>query len=226
MWRRREIVLSVACLVVGSVGQLAQFLVTPVDSAGTVAENAAAAVAAPGRMAAGAWLDLTILLFVPALVVVGHFAAARTTRLGWVATLIAVATTLPGVAYLLATDVMYVTVARGKVPASAVQAYLDNSVVGVSIGIFLIGHVLGLLLLGIALWRAGRVPRWAGACLALYPFAEFGGTAAGVTAVVVVGYLFLIAAFGACAAALLREAEIRTAQVETPDAAAVAPSSY
>jgi hypothetical protein len=219
MWRGREIGVALVCLAMGSVGQLAQLLVTPVSSAGTVTDNAAAAIAAPGRMAAGTWLDLTIVFFVPALMVVGRFAGARTTRLGWVATLIAVGSTLPGVAFLLATDPMYAS----KTPASAIQAYTENPVVGVSTGIFLIGHVLGLLLLGIALWRAGRVPRWAGVCLALYPLAELGGTAAGVTAVAVAGYLLLVAAFGACGAALLQEGKTRD---NTPSAAALAPSSY
>jgi hypothetical protein len=222
MWRGREVVVAVVCLALGSVGQLAQFLVTPVDSGGSVAENAAAAAAAPGRMQAAAWLDLTILFFVPALLVAGRLAAAGTTRLGWVATLIAVGTTLFGIAYVLAPDAMY----AGKAPSSAIQAYMDAPVVGVSTVVFLVGHVLGMVLLGIALWRTGQVPRWAGVCLAIYPFAEFGGTGAGVPAVVVAGYLLLTLAFGACAVTLVGHRRDRTAQVNAPDVAAVASSGY
>jgi hypothetical protein len=38
---------------------------------------------------------------------------------------------------------------------------------GVGIGIFIIGHILGMVLLGLALVRAGLVPTWAGAALAV-----------------------------------------------------------
>ncbi|MFI5954341.1 hypothetical protein [Cryptosporangium sp. NPDC051539] len=222
MWRKREVSTALVCLAVGSVGQLVQFLVSPVSSAGTAADNVAAAAAAPGRMEAAAWLDLTILFFVPVVVLLGYFAGARTTKLGWVATLIAVATTLPGVAYVLAPDPMYLA----GIPASGIQAYTEQGVVSASTLLFLVGHVLGLVLLGIALWRAGRLPRWAGVCLALYPFAEIGGTAAGVRPVTVVGYLLLTATCAAGAAALVRTAGDRTAQVSAPDVAAVPSSGH
>ena len=71
---------------------------------------------------------------------------------------------------------------------------------------FLVGHVLGLLLLGMALWRAGSVPRWAAVCLAVSPFLEITGGATNVRALPVVAYLLLMAAFGACAVAILRPA--------------------
>jgi hypothetical protein len=205
MWRTREVVLGAACLTVGSVGQLVQAVVTPVSSAGKVVDNVAAATASPTATQAGAWLDLCALFFVPALVIVGGLAGARTTRLGWIATVLTVGSTLPGIAYLLATDVLYVGAAQGKVPAAAIDAYLAEPVVTVSTALFLLGHVLGILLLGIALWRAGRVPQWAAACLAVFPFLEIGGTAADLTIVTVAAYVLLVSAFGACAAVLLRE---------------------
>ena len=60
-----------------------------------------------------AWLDLTILFFLPALAVVAYLARARTSRLGWVAAVLAVGTTVPGIAYVLAPDVLYVGAVHG-----------------------------------------------------------------------------------------------------------------
>jgi hypothetical protein len=205
MWKRREIVVGVICLVVASAGQLVQYLVTPLGSqTDSAAANVAKAMAHPTAMHAAAWLDLTILFFLPALVVVASLAGARTTRLGWVASVIAIATTVPGIAYVLAPDVLYVGAAHGDVTARAITSYSDASVVSAATIVFLVGHVLGLLLLGVALWRVGSVPRWAAVCLAASPVLEIAGGATGVRPVGVVAYLLLIAAFGACAAAIVR----------------------
>jgi hypothetical protein len=207
MWSSREKVVAVACLALGSAGQLVQYLVTPLGSEdASTKSNVARAVAHPTAMQWAAWLDLTILFFLPALVVVAYLAGARTSRLGWVASVLAVGTTVPGIAYVLAPDVLYVGASHGDVTARAITSYTDSAVVSVATIVFLIGHVLGLVLLAVALWRAGSVPRWAAACLAVSPFLEIGGQAAGVRAVGVVAYLLLMAAFGACAAAILRPA--------------------
>lgn len=217
MWQKREIAVAVTCLVVGSAGQLAQYLVTPLRGQDTsTAANAARAMGHPTAMRGAAWLDLTILFFLPALVVVAHLARARTTRLGWVASVLAIGTTLPGIAYLLAPDVLYVGAIHGEVPASAITAYNDSAVVAVATVVFLFGHVVGLLLLGIALWRAGSVPRWAAVCLAASPFLEVGGAVANVRPVGAMSYLLLMAAFGACAAAIARP---RTMTSEAPPTA-------
>lgn len=204
MWTRRETVVAVTCLAVGSIGQLAQYLVTPVGQGESVTANVASAVARPTAMEWAAWLDLTILFFLPALAVVAHLARARTTRLGWVAAVIAIGTTVPGVAYVLAPDVLYVGAINGDVTARAIDAYNASAVVSVATIVFLVGHVLGLILLGIALWRAGSVPRWAGVCLASSPILEIGGSLIDIRPVVVIAYLLLVAAFSACAAALVR----------------------
>jgi hypothetical protein len=211
MWHKREVAVAVTCLVVGSAGQLVQYLVTPLGSPDdSSASNVAKAVAHPTAMQAAAWLDLTILFFLPALVVVAYLAQARSTRLGWVASVLAIGTTLPGIAYVLAPDAMYAGAIHGHVTAGSITAYNDTALVGVATIVFLFGHVLGLLLLGIALWRAGSVPRWAAVCLAASPFLEIGGVASGVRPVGALAYLLLTAAFGACAVAIARPATSAT----------------
>jgi hypothetical protein len=188
---------------VGSAGQLVQYLVTPLGSeSSSTAKNVAKAVAHPAAMQWATWLDLTILFFLPALVVVAHLARARETRLGWVAAVLAIGTTVPGIAYVLAPDVLYLEAAHGDVSAHAISAYNGAPVVTVATAVFLVGHVLGLILLGVGLWRVGSVPRWAAACLAASPVLEIGGAAANVRPIGVLAYLLLIAAFSSCAAVL------------------------
>ncbi len=221
MWNRREVVVAVTCLTLGSAGQLVQYLVTPLGSEeASTASNVAKAVAHPTAMRSAAWLDLTILFFLPALVVVAHLARARTTRLGWFAAVLAIGTTIPGIAYVLAPDVLYVEAIHGAVTPRAIEAYNGSAVVGFATIVFLVGHVLGLLLLGVALWRAGSVPRWAAVCLAVSPFLEIAGGATDVRPLGVVAYLLLMAAFGACAAAVAR----RGASAATVPSAAMARS--
>jgi putative effector of murein hydrolase LrgA (UPF0299 family) len=214
MWKKREIVVAVTCLVLGSAGQLAQYLVTPLGSEeASAASNVAKAVAHPTAMQSAAWLDLTILFFLPALVVVASLAGARTTRLGWVASVVAIGTTVPGIAYVLAPDVLYVGAIHGDVTARTITAYNNSGVVTAATIVFLIGHVLGMVLLGVALWRVGSVPRWAAVCLAVSPCLEIGSAAVDVRPLGVIAYLLLMAAFGACAAAVARP---RTATISAP----------
>ncbi len=212
MWSKRETVVAVTCLALGSAGQLVQCVVTPLGSEdSSAADNVARAVAHPVAMQWAAWLDLTILFFLPALVVVAYLARARTTRLGWAAAVLAIATSLPGVAYVLAPDVLFAEAAHGHVGAGAIAAYDNSALVTLSSLVFIVGHVLGLILLAVALWRAGSVPRWAAVCLALSPILEVGGQAAAVRPVSVLAYLLLMAAFGACALAVARPGTPATA---------------
>jgi putative effector of murein hydrolase LrgA (UPF0299 family) len=211
MWSKRDTALAVICLTVGSVGQLVQYLVTPLGAPDApVADNVAKALAHPDAMAAAAWLDLTILFFLPALVVVAALAGARTSRLAWVAGLVAVGTTIVGIAYVLAPDVLYAGAVQGGVTAQAVFAYTESPLVSTATPVFLVGHVLGLVLLAAALWRARAVPRWASVCLGLYPVLEIAGSALDVKPIGIVAYLLLVGAFGACAAALVRDGSARS----------------
>ena len=56
MWGRREIVVAISCLAVGSTGQLVQYLVTPVSESGSAKDNVAKALAHPAAMQwPGSW---------------------------------------------------------------------------------------------------------------------------------------------------------------------------
>lgn len=70
-----------ACLVATTVGTLVQFAVTPLDESDSAAQQVASAAAHLSRMRAAAWLDLTILLTVPALLYIAALAGGWRSRL-------------------------------------------------------------------------------------------------------------------------------------------------
>jgi hypothetical protein len=61
--------------------------------------------------------------------------------------------------------------------AALIDAIISDPVYGTLVGVFVIGHIVGMIVLGIALWRAAVVPRWAAACFLAYPVVHFAGSA-------------------------------------------------
>jgi hypothetical protein len=104
--------------------------------------------------------------------------------------------------------VLFVGALHGHVTVQGIDAYNNSGVVEVATVVFLIGHVLGLILLAIALWRARSIPRWAAICLAVYPVLEIAGGDSDLRGAGVAAYVLLIAAFGACANALVRRGRL------------------
>jgi hypothetical protein len=115
------------------------------------------------------WLTYAaILTLVP-----GLFAAARVCRdaaprlTAW-----ALALSVPGylsLGVLAGYDQLLWSVATSHVSAGDGVAVLDaaHPTIDVSIGVFVLGHVVGTVLLGLALLRSGRVPAWAGWAVAV-----------------------------------------------------------
>jgi two-component system NarL family sensor kinase len=166
-----------------------------------------AAAAHVTRMQWAVSLDLLILLLIPALVYVGWLAGAPVSRLATVGAGIALATALGAVGYLLAADALLYAAARQPdrgAAAGVVSGYLGNGVVTTVVVVYLAGHVVGFILLGVALARARTVPVWAAVAVGLWPLVEMAGTAAGITWLAAAGYGLLVVGFGGCAAALLR----------------------
>jgi len=197
-----------ACLVVTSVGALAQYLVTPINPQDDAAGLVAAAAAHPDRMAWAVWLDLPILLVVPALLFVGGLAGARISRTAAIGAGLTFVTSLGAAGYLLALDLVIQSAARQPDAAAAagvVDAYVGSALFLAVLLPYLVGHVIGFVLLGIALWRAGAVPVWAAAATAAWPFLEMAGTAVDSKPIGGLGFGLLVVSFGACAAALRRE---------------------
>jgi hypothetical protein len=132
---------------------------TASDSAGTVA----AVAEHPGRQSAVLWLAYVgILTLVP-----GLFAAARVCRAAaprltsW-----ALALSVPGYLSLgmfVGSDHLLWSAHQAGLSTADSTALVDSvhPSAGVAIGVFVLGHVVGTVLLGLALLRSGRVPAWA-----------------------------------------------------------------
>jgi hypothetical protein len=164
-WRR-----TLAVLVVIPMAALAaEVALVPLPVRGTVAEGIAGMAAHPGRAQAALWLALLFgLTVLPATMAVAWTArrgAPRLTLAAGVVLLLALTATLPD------TDLAEVVAAdKGLDPAkvSAIDAAVwAHPAVGVNTLLFLIGQAVGLILLGIALWRARVVPAWAATLLAV-----------------------------------------------------------
>ena len=206
MFSRWRVAAGVVCLLLAPVGQLAQFLVSPMSQTDTPAGQVAAAAAHLPAMRLALVLDLPILLVLPAGLYVGFVAGAGRSRLAAAGTAVTFATALSA-GYLLAQDVVVYEAARQPdrgASVGLVAAYEGNNVVSALVVAYLIGHLVGFVLLGVALVRSRTVPVWAAIALCVWPIAEMAGEASGAVVVAASGFTLLVIAFGTCAVALVR----------------------
>jgi hypothetical protein len=200
-----------ACLVVGPVGQFVQYLVTPIDEGDSAYAQVAQAAAHLARMRWAIPLDLFILLVAPAVLYAGALAGARVSKLAAAGAGLVFVTWL-GAGYLFGSDVLLylAATARDQTAAAAlVDGYLSYPVVEGVVIAYLGGHVVGFLLLGVALWRARAVPRWVAIAVAVWPFLEVAGETSGVRVVAAAGFALLAVGFGVCAVAVARRSSAR-----------------
>jgi hypothetical protein len=164
-WRR-----TLAVLVAVPMAALAiEMVVVPLPLRGTVAEGIAGMAAHPARAQAALWLALVLgMTVLPATMAAAWTARRRAPRLtlaAGVLLLLAFTAALPDsdLAEVVAADK---GLNRDQV-ATIDAAVWGHPVVGINLMLFLIGQAIGLILLGIALWRARVVPAWAGILLAI-----------------------------------------------------------
>jgi hypothetical protein len=130
------------------------------DSPETIAQTAAHL----GHQDAVLWFEvLALLTLIPSVLAAGRLAQRRAPILS----LIAVTLLVPAFAVLpfFANDTAVRVLADGTVDAGTAGKLLDqlNALGPVSLAgtVFVAGHVLGMVLLGAALWQARAVPVWA-----------------------------------------------------------------
>lgn len=149
--------------VVGAAAVAVLRLVMPYDTADTPAGIVHKVYADPGAQSLVLWLALLVALtIVPGVLAIGRWLRPGAPRLTSVALTLLVAgylalPTLTGTDLLPwlgqqsgTSEVTLITLASAEHPTTVVAAV-----------VFVAGHVLGTVLLGIAMWRSGRVPRWA-----------------------------------------------------------------
>jgi hypothetical protein len=115
----------------------------------------------PGRESAVLWLGLVgVLTLVPGLIAAAAILPPSRLK-AW-----AMGLAVPGylcLGVLLAQDSLLWSGAHSGADPKQVELLLDSlhPSMNVGLGIFVVGHVLGTVLFGIALLRTGRVPAWA-----------------------------------------------------------------
>jgi hypothetical protein len=130
------------------------------DDNATVVEKV---LAAPGRQSLVLWLGfVAILTLVPGAIWVGRLTSARAPRL----TMVALSLLVPGylaLAWLAATDLLVWMGADAGLDAGTLTRLLGavHPTSDIAGALFVAGHVLGTVLLGLAMWVSGAVPRWA-----------------------------------------------------------------
>jgi len=137
--------------------------VLPYETTDSTVDMVREAYAEPGAMSLVLWFGLgAALTIVPGSIAVGRLVRERAPGL----TVVALTLLVP--AYLMLPVLLIVdhTIwagAESGASQSSIVAMLDvvHPVVGIATIVFVVGHVLGTVLLGVAMLRSGCVPAWA-----------------------------------------------------------------
>src|SRR5689334_13554106 len=159
-----------AAVLVAAVGPLAVAALRGLLPYDTVDDNAtivAKVAAHPGAETAVLWLSVLALITLPLSVLVVNGVAMRARPLlGTVAAVIAWVG-FSGLAYLVTQDQVARAGFDAGLPTDATAALMSaidqSAVASTAAALFVTGHILGVVLLGLALWRV--VPRWAALAL-------------------------------------------------------------
>jgi hypothetical protein len=214
MYRNLVNTIGAICLVVGPLGDLVWSLVTPVGEAAPAGDSVRAILAHPGAAHATAWLDLAVILLIPAALVAGRVLQASVRPLAGVGTgLLFLGSLL--FTYSLGNDVVLLAAAQTGSAATA-QAYAESGVVSVTTVLAIALQFVGVVLLGVAALRSRLIPVWAAVFLIAWNPVQVIGTAAGIPVVESVGDLMLLAAYVAVAVRLFRPATGRVVAQQSP----------
>ena len=140
------------------------YLIIPVDGDASFDSTVDALSSRPGLASMMVWLDVVFcVLLVPALLAGCWLARRGAPRLATAAALVAAGGALVGVALLGGPLPPYQSTLRHDLDPSAMSAYSDalekDAVIGLGSAFFIVAIVIGISLLGAALWRSGQVPR-------------------------------------------------------------------
>jgi hypothetical protein len=148
--------------------------ILPYRTVDTPAVAAAKIAAHQGTESLVLWLIFVAMLtLIPSVIAVGLTARRAAPRLGTAGLVLSFAAFM-GLFWAISSDTVGLAAARaGMSPAATgrLVTILGNiHPVGLATGIFVFGHIIGIALLGIALWRGRVIPAWAGLMLAASQF--------------------------------------------------------
>lgn len=161
--RHASRILAAIVLPVGPLAVAGVRYLLPYFSATTPRETAATVLAAEGRQSAVLWLGLiATFTLLPGVLAVGRLTRREAPRMTAAAMLLVV----PGylaLTYMLGSDLVLWTGARAGLDESALAGLAGtfHPTSDIATGVFVLGHVVGTVLLGVALLRADAVPTWA-----------------------------------------------------------------
>jgi hypothetical protein len=214
MYRNLVNIIGAICLIVGPLGDLIWSLVSPVGEAAPAKDSVRAILAQPGAAHAAMWLDLAIILLIPAALVAGRVLQASVRPFAGVGTALLFLGSLL-FTYSLGNDVVLVAASQTAGAATA-QAYADSGVVALTTVLAIALQFVGVVLLGVAALRSRLIPVWAAVFLIAWNPVQVIGTAAGIPVVETVGNIMLLAAYAAVAVRLFRPAAGRVAAQQVP----------
>jgi|JI10StandDraft_1071094.scaffolds.fasta_scaffold184631_2 hypothetical protein len=187
---------AVSCLVGGSIVSTVQYLITPVDGDLKGPELVSEVAEKQTQMAWAAALDIpVVLLWVPAMLFLGYLAGGMKTKLGLIGSALIFLPLLAAVPAIIGLDYLALVASGHDDLAAAggvLQEWLDNPIYGLSLLVYLAGHVIGFILIGVALFRAKVVPRWAAVMIGVFPFIEVATWNLGKTGVAFSGVFGLV----------------------------------
>jgi hypothetical protein len=139
-------------------------LVLPYYTSSDAADVVRVSSAHPGRESAVIWLaTVGVLTLVPGVLAVARLSREAAPRLtAW-----ALCLAIPGylaMGLMLGYDHLVWSATHANLSTADAAAVVDaaHPALEVSMGVFVLGHVVGTVLLGLALIRSGRVPAWVG----------------------------------------------------------------
>jgi hypothetical protein len=205
--RRTRRLLAAALLPVPAVAVAVLRLVWPAFSASDTAGALAAIAKHPTAQEAVVWLGtLMALTMVPAVLAAARLARRRRPTLAMIAAGVNLIAYL-GATPLYASDLLAQVAARPEYDQARLVPYLDavtaHPASGVGFGAFVLGHIVGMILLGAALWRI--IPRWASIALIVsQPLHVVAYVVLGVQPLDGFAWALTAAGFVACSLAVLR----------------------
>ena len=152
-------------------------------------------------------LLLAEILLVPAMIYAARLARKSAPRLAFIGGGLSALAWIAGLISLGGLGVVFYYGAR-QTDQSAAATLLDKAsndpVIGTLTLLFVLGHLIGMIILGVALWRSRAIPAWAGIMFTLFPLVHLGAHIGGSVVVDDLSALLLLIPAIVCAVTILR----------------------